>query len=221
MDTLDSMVSTYLHRAAQAYTSIYSSTNEAALPVPRMLDVLSTSAAADTLLRELSVLVSFLEDAEPASGGGRFAALELTGLAPVVEAYGRKSEQYMVAASTLKAMLESAFERENTRVALLTYTPAGADKRADDSRQPPPQSPLPKPTLAPGAGSSSTAGFTSVSACSNATSSCSGRGSCVSNTRAGKECFVCACATTKTAKGATEYWAGQACQRKDISQYVL
>jgi hypothetical protein len=217
VESLSSAVSTYLHRAAQAFTTIYSSASAADLPMPRMLDVLSTSAVGDALLRELSALVAFLEDPEPSSG--RFAALELTGLQPLADSYGRKSEQYIVAASLVKAMLESALARDNTRIALLTFSSAGADKREEDSRQPPAQSPIPKPTSVPIGGAAYTC-FTSAQACSNATSSCTGRGSCVPRTRAGQECFVCGCATTKTPKGAIEYWAGEACQRKDVSQCV-
>jgi hypothetical protein len=222
MDSLSSLVSTYLHRAGEAFTRIYSSSSTGAdLPVPRMLDVLSTSAKADVLLNELATIVAFLEEPEPASGTGKFAALELTGLKTLADAYGRSSEQYTVAASTVKATLESALARENTRVALLTFTPTASDKRADaDQRQPPAQSPLP----APGPGTSiprlpSTGQcFTTADACSNATSACSGRGACAATSRAGRQCFVCACATTKNAKNATLRWAGVGCERKDISQ---
>jgi hypothetical protein len=217
MDSLDSLVSTYIHRAAQAFSKIYSPSSAASVPVPRMLDVLSTSANADTLFTELSTLVEFLEDPETFNGAGKFAALELNGLGIIADAYGKDSEQYTVAASTVKATLESALAKPNTRVALLTYTSTGSNKREDGTRAPP-QSPLPAPGKTtprlPSAGQC----FTSASACNNATNTCSGHGACASTSRAGRECFVCACAATKDSKNRTQSWAGTSCQRKDVSE---
>ncbi|KAJ7075831.1 hypothetical protein C8R43DRAFT_1054067 [Mycena crocata] len=76
--------------------------------------------------------------------------------------------------------------------------------------RPPPQSPI---------GSISTC-HTTLDACSNATSSCSGRGECSGATKSGRTCFVCSCGTTRTGSGnqvKTETWVGESCERKDIS----
>jgi len=35
--------------------------------------------------------------------------------------------------------------------------------------------------------------------------------------KVGMTCFVCACSTTKDSMGRTENWAGEACERKDVS----
>jgi len=54
----------------------------------------------------------------------------------------------------------------------------------------------------------------------NSTSTCSGRGKCVEASKAGRTCFVCNCGKTTTGEGnkiKTDYWAGESCERKDIS----
>ena len=35
--------------------------------------------------------------------------------------------------------------------------------------------------------------------------------------KAGMTCFICACTATKDSMGRTENWAGEACERKDVS----
>src|SRR5258708_2766027 len=63
--------------------------------------------------------------------------------------------------------------------------------------------------------------FSSAEVCANSTYSCSGRGECVKATRAGKTCFSCSCHSTEDDAGRTIDWAGQMCERKDISVSVL
>jgi hypothetical protein len=63
--------------------------------------------------------------------------------------------------------------------------------------------------------------FTSLSACNNATNSCSGHGSC-KPFGSSKSCFQCKCTrttirTNKDGSKKTTLWAGAACQKKDIS----
>lgn len=63
--------------------------------------------------------------------------------------------------------------------------------------------------------------FTSLSACNNATNSCSGHGTCKPS-GSSKTCFQCKCTrttirTNKDGSKKTNLWAGAACQKKDIS----
>jgi hypothetical protein len=103
-------------------------------------------------------------------------------------------------------------------LALLTFTStpvpsAHANRQVEEEAAPQqsshatPQQPI---------GSLSTC-FSSGDVCEDATNGCSGRGVCVSASKAGMTCFVCACQVTTSDEGRTEAWAGEACERKDIS----
>ncbi|KAJ7623534.1 hypothetical protein FB45DRAFT_925936 [Roridomyces roridus] len=198
--SLYSVVSTYLHRAQHAYTSIYASDPS-----------LQTNKA--WFLEELASISSFFDKAE----SGAFAAAELSGLANMRKTYGVDSEEYQTVLDNTRKLLERAMSH-NIHIALLSFSPPPVRvKRADDPQvsqapfpRPPPQSPI---------GSISTC-HTSLDTCTNSTSSCSGRGECVSATKSGRTCFVCSCGTTTTGQGkqkSTEIWVGESCERKDIS----
>ena len=133
--------------------------------------------------------------------------------------YGLQSEEFSVAAETLKALFSSAISDPKVALAVITYP--GSSHQHSQRQQPPSQSPLPLPTLAPQMpiGSISTC-HQSQAACTNATDSCSGRGTCSQATKAGRSCFVCACNVTQDERGGKEWWVGDACERKDISGYV-
>ncbi|KAG1725417.1 uncharacterized protein EDB91DRAFT_1062235 [Suillus paluster] len=216
--SLTSLVSSYLHRATHAYSLIYS---DLAIPpegIPRTLDIFSAPTPAnEAFLAEISTLTKFFES----SSDDKFASLELTGLSQLASTYGRSSEQYQLAVRTVRAVLEATTADAKARVAVLSYTPSTIiDKRQP---QPPQQSPLPAPHPPTGPPARRLAScLPSADACSNATSACFGHGQCVSTINAGQECFVCACSDTKSASGKTESWAGEMCQRKDISStFVL
>lgn len=212
VSSFSSIISTYLHRAPHAYTHIFSLPSYDA-PVPRLLDVFSVSSSAtETFLTELSGIISFLES-DDAFYADRFGAFELKGLSEIARAYGRANEQYQLAAETLRAAVHSALAKEDLNLVLLTYD--GARAEAMRKREPQ-QSPLPPSIPQQPINSISTCHATE-DVCGNATSSCSGRGSCVKASRAGRTCFVCACSATKDSKGRTENWAGQSCERKDVS----
>jgi hypothetical protein len=211
LDSLTELVNSYAHRAAQTFARIYTTADATTRPPPRMLDVFSVSGASgDAFLSELSVLVDFLES--PPIQGGKFAALELTGLRALADAHGRDSETYRTAAETGRAIIESALSSPDVQLAVVSFSPAtGVSKRAAQ------QSPLPPPKPQEPIRTNVRC-FTDAEACGNATSSCSGRGQCVEAKRAGKSCFVCACAATKSEKGTTEHWVGEKCERKDVSR---
>ena len=216
VSSFSSIISTYLHRAPHAYTHIFSLPSYDA-PVPRLLDVFSVSSSAtETFLTELSGVISFLES-DDAFYADRFGAFELKGLSEIARAYGRASEQYQLAAETLRAAVRNALDKEDLNLVLLTYNGTNAEARR---KREPQQSPLPPSIPQQPINSVSTCHATEE-VCRNVTSVCSGRGSCVSASRAGRTCFVCACSATKDSKGRTENWAGQSCERKDVSGCVF
>ncbi|SAM81694.1 uncharacterized protein UBRO_03198 [Ustilago bromivora] len=64
--------------------------------------------------------------------------------------------------------------------------------------------------------------FTSATDLEKATNSCSGHGSAVKTSKGGKPCYRCQCKATEVRKGKKVYWAGAACEKKDIStEFVL
>ena len=158
-------------------------------------------------MSEISTLLDFVESD---STSGRFGAFELKGLGEIQRAFGSGSEQYRVAADSLRAIIESALAKRSINLAVLTHAPDSWVKRD------PQQSPIPSPFSNQPISSFSTC-HDSQEACEDATSGCSGRGQCVKASKAASTCFVCACATTKDAKGRTQKWAGAACERKDVS----
>ncbi|KAJ7091989.1 hypothetical protein B0H15DRAFT_834939 [Mycena belliarum] len=196
--TLSSVISTYLHRAAHAYTSIFSA------------DPSSQSRTA-WYTAELDSIASFFDGAQSAS----FAAAELSGLANMRTTHGTNSEEYQTSLAATQKLLEYAIDH-NIHVAMLTFS-SSASKRALASQAS--QAPFPRPPPQSPIGSVSTC-HTTLDACTNATSSCSGRGECAGATKSGRTCFVCSCGTTRTGSGnqvKTEIWVGESCERKDVS----
>ncbi|KIY74407.1 hypothetical protein CYLTODRAFT_448166 [Cylindrobasidium torrendii FP15055 ss-10] len=201
VDSLYSVVSTYLNRAKHAYTSIFEG-------VPSHGHYSSSSR-----------LSAFLDE----SHESEFSAIDLSGLATLRQKYGANSKQFQDAVATIREFVHNIAEKDCS-LAILSYAPPATlshSKRQAASQQPlppdhaPPQQPI---------GSVSTC-FDSEDACSDATDSCSGRGQCLQASKAGKTCFVCACAASKSGSGdktKTEYWVGDACERKDVSSsFVL
>ncbi|KAF8200000.1 hypothetical protein K438DRAFT_1717444 [Mycena galopus ATCC 62051] len=198
ISSLSSVISTYLHRATHAYTSIYSA------------DPASQTRKA-WYIAELDSIMTFFDKAQGAS----FAAAELSGLATIRSTHGVDSDEYRSALDVTRRLLDHAIDHD-IRIAMLTFSSSTymEAKRAEPSQapfpRPPPQSPI---------GSVSTC-HTTLDVCTNATSSCSGRGECASATKSGRTCFVCSCGTTSTGSGnqiTTETWVGESCERKDIS----
>ncbi|EST08443.1 protein of unknown function DUF3844 [Kalmanozyma brasiliensis GHG001] len=64
--------------------------------------------------------------------------------------------------------------------------------------------------------------FTSAESLEKATNSCSGHGKAGKTSRGGKPCYRCQCKPTEERKGKKVYWAGAACEKKDVStEFVL
>jgi hypothetical protein len=159
--------------------------------------------------------VTVIESDEP----GVFGALSLQGLDDLRMEYGRESEIYGVAAESTRALFESAIANDKKlSLALITFPSTLSFSTINDKRQQPPeQSPFPLPSPQQPISGISTC-FTTAEACGNATDGCSGHGSCLQANKIGRMCFVCACSATKDDEtGKLEEWAGEACERKDIS----
>jgi len=211
--SLSSLVSSYLDRARHAYSHIFS---QSTLPgsVPRIIDIFSVpSSASQQFLSEMTTLVDFLESDDIPTD--KFAALELRGLSALASEHGRDSEQYRMASETIRSFIDSAIEKRDLKLALVTVPPAVLEQKRQIQ---PPQSPLPPPIAGPAQPIDAVATcYTTAAACGNSTSGCSGHGECVQATKAGRTCYVCTCSATKDARGRTEHWAGNACERKDVS----
>ncbi|KAF7322167.1 DUF3844 domain-containing protein [Mycena kentingensis (nom. inval.)] len=201
-ESLDTVVSSYLHRAAHVYTSVFSP--------------LGSFDASESLQSfystQISSISSFLSSTEAA-----FAAQELSALRTLRSTLGPESPEYAAALQDTRSLLQTAVAR-GVKVALLTFSASAA---APVKRQVPSQAPFPSPRPAPQQpiGSIGTC-HTSLDACNNSTSSCSGRGECMSATKAGRTCFVCACGKTTSTVGTkvrSETWVGEKCERKDVS----
>lgn len=206
--SLDSLVSAFLHRAPSTYSQILSEASYPAHGVPRLLDIFSVpSIATGTFMSEMSTLLDFVESD---STSGKFGAFELKGLGEIQRAFGRGSEQYRVAADSLRAVIQSAMAKGSVNLAVLIHAPNSHEKRE------PQQSPIPS-TLPNQPISSISTCFDSQEDCEDETSSCSGHGGCVKVSKVGRTCFICACSATKDSKGRTENWAGEACERRDVS----
>lgn len=216
MDTLYPLVQTYIHRASELYTNVFPEFfSPSSQTRTRLLDVFAAPTEVNRVfISSVSSLVDYV-DTEPASASGydNFAAFELKGLQDLAKEYGRDSEAYQTALKILQAVFASAMERQDLSLAILTFSPSPLSKRADG-----PQSPLAPPVPPPAAPISAVSTcFQTADACANGTDTCSGHGECVAATKLGRTCYVCACVATVNEKGLTEEWAGEACERKDVS----
>ncbi|KAF4567247.1 hypothetical protein EYR40_006244 [Pleurotus pulmonarius] len=206
IDNPRSIITTYVHRARHSFSSIFVGLEDAYV----------AEDSAQEFVDSIRSLAKFLRETE--SPG--FAALDASPLTEIRNKYGPFSEQYTVTLLELRSLVNVAMTlSDNLNFAYLTYSNHVRDKRAAEAQQT--QSPLPSDRPAPQQpiGSISTC-FTTADACTNGTSSCSGRGQCVEAKKAGRSCFVCTCGVTKTGSGAktkTDVWVGESCEREDVS----
>ena len=195
-NSLSSVVSTYLHRARHTFASLYSSR-----------DISQT--------KDIQSLASFFNSAESPA----FASLDLSTIHDIRHTYGSSSNEYIQVADTLRTYLEQILDDNNFNLAIIALPPPSTSLfRRQDPAPPHTPSPLPQQPIG-----SISACFTTLDVCNNSTSSCSGRGTCVQASKAGRTCFVCSCDVTKIGEGnkvKTVTWAGQSCERQDVSGYV-
>lgn len=84
--------------------------------------------------------------------------------------------------------------------------------------------PTKKPSSSPSPLPKNLAGtcFTSAKDLEKATNECSGHGKAVKTSKGGRPCYRCQCKATEVRKGKKVYWAGAACEKKDVStEFVL
>jgi hypothetical protein len=179
---------------------------------------MNASPPTETFVSELSALVAFLE-ADDLSWD-RFGAFRITGLRTIADAYGRESEQYTLAASSLTAALRSAISKKPyLNMVIFTHPETRANDGGGRVERRQDQSPIPSQVPLPPVDSDRLC-FTSEEICYNSTDLCSGHGFCVAANRAGRSCFTCECETTQDSAGRSQYWAGGKCEREDVSGYV-
>jgi Domain of unknown function (DUF3844) len=162
-------------------------------------------------LDDVDELSEFFDSAD----GPAFAALEVSKLQDIRRKHGSSSTEYRAFASKLRLFLEDAIQhRPNFNIAVLTFKGPSLEARSPQ-QSPLPPSPMPQEPI----GGISTC-FTTEESCKDNTTSCSGRGQCVKASKSGRTCYVCACGVTTTGKGnkvKTDKWAGESCQKKDVS----
>ncbi|EUC64364.1 transmembrane protein, putative [Rhizoctonia solani AG-3 Rhs1AP] len=147
-----------------------------------------------------------------------FATFEITALDLLAEVYGRDSAQYRKAVDVIE-WLSIRHEGETYSLIVTPKTePAGHSYHQSRNIVAPIERRAPVPGSLP-----IYSCFQSADTCANSTSACSGRGSCVSVSRAGRTCYTCKCEPSRSQDGmTTTYWAGQQCERKDVSSaFVL
>lgn len=208
-ESLSTFLKTCIQRAWHVYAHVASQPSIPTQGIPRVLDIFSAPTPAnEAFLAEMLTLVNYL-DSTPASD--RFAALELTGISKLAASYGKSSEQYKLATETLQAAIEVVLADKSVHFALVTYAPSSQRRSpllADQSAQVTPSLPSVKAL---------SSCFSSLLSCTDETNNCSGHGQCANVTRAGQECFVCACTTTVSEAGKVQNWAGEMCERRDVS----
>ncbi len=220
-----SLLAAYADQASHVWETVVSSSSP--LPVhhsvPRFLDIFNLPAtpASIAFQREASSLTDFVEYGSAESE--KFGAFQISSLLKVAEQYGRDSEEYRLAKTTLALIVES-LEHTTTKLAVIVSTEPSTPQL---NKRQPPQSPLPPPLPSPHEPISAISTcYSSEELCEAETDSCSGHGSCAAATKVGRTCYVCACTSTQSDDGQgrikTTKWAGNACERKDISsEFVL
>ncbi|KAI5811861.1 hypothetical protein BZA77DRAFT_270845 [Pyronema omphalodes] len=159
------------------------------------------------------------------------AFCHLTSLQELISAYGEDSKQALLAHSLYEALLQKLSGGNVKTTLLLTpgvsgkaaFTIQPHPKRAHEAvssgvpaaQKKPPTTPKPAPI---GKGTRYEKCYDNEESCNNSTASCSGHGKC---RKSGKDCWSCTCKPTVLQSDeqhkSTTYWAGYACQKKDIS----
>ncbi|CAE6431519.1 unnamed protein product [Rhizoctonia solani] len=149
-----------------------------------------------------------------------FATFEITALDLLAEEYGRDSEQYRKAVDVIEWL--SILGWHEGEIYSLIVTPKTEPEGHSYHQARNMVAPIER--RAPVSGSVPIYScFKNADTCRNATSACSERGSCVPVSRAGRTCYTCKCEPSRSKDGmTTTYWAGQRCERKDVSSaFVL
>ncbi|KZT52186.1 hypothetical protein CALCODRAFT_520880 [Calocera cornea HHB12733] len=195
--TYTSLLATYAARLAllsptAAFSTAYNASSRPPAPLLAALDM-HPSPAAQRVEQGLQKLAAYADWVD--AGGPTGGVVELRGLGQLKTENERAYEE---ARSVLDAALTvPALANHNYALLVLPATsPAN-------------------PLLAQSSSSSSC--YTTSQSCESSTSSCSGHGHCASTTRAGRTCYVCTCSKALALAGQTTSWAGDKCDKVDIS----
>ena len=110
-----SLIQQYINLSLKTYHSVADSTTPSQHQSLRILDIFALSSVSSPLkseaiqkfLESLKNVVAFVEESQPSGNADRFGAFELNGLKDIEEEWGQESEQYLTAAATLKAIIQS------------------------------------------------------------------------------------------------------------------
>ncbi|KAJ3523885.1 hypothetical protein NMY22_g11239 [Coprinellus aureogranulatus] len=178
------------------------------------------------LLEDAEPLLEFFDTAEKPA----FAAVDAHKLKELRQTFGPNSNEYYAYSVRVRQLLDELIHNQaNLNIAILTYDADAPqpdplnvvevdDEEDVETRQT--QAPLPnRPAPQQPIGAISSC-FSTEEVCKNSTDFCSGHGGCVKASKAGRTCFVCTCSPSIKGEGSkkeTTYWAGQSCEKKDIS----
>ncbi|KAF8326627.1 uncharacterized protein EI90DRAFT_2929991 [Cantharellus anzutake] len=223
--TFVDLLNTYVEHAFSIFDHVrFSITTRPPSPKPShnkvILDIfdLTPSESTSLFIHELEELVNAIEASADVEHENSFLAFTINGLKHIEKEHGRSSDVYKAAVRILKGIISKVGEMSKKQKLALLVIPdeesrlISRSSKVDDTKREPEASERSIPIV-----HSKSQCFTSAEACTNATSSCSGRGECIKTTRAGKSCFSCSCHPTTDQYGRTITWAGQMCERKDIS----
>ncbi|KAG8983669.1 hypothetical protein FRB90_005843 [Tulasnella sp. 427] len=221
------LIHAYTERASHIFDSVFSSLSPFLASIKetpaykQLLDIFDLAGdAASHFVEEFGRLVEWVDEEiegkakATSSDEDKFSAFEVKGLAEVEKEHGRHSEQYLTAAKSVQAVLSNP-NLQRSKVAIVVVPPE-APRRHKRAPQSSAASSLLTASNNKVVFSTSTC-FKSNDTCTEKTNSCSGHGSCSGVTIAGKTCYTCSCSITKNDKGRKQWWAGQACERLDMS----
>lgn len=193
-------------RASHVYSTLASSAPSYTTTYPATVDTFAAHADAEEFLSTLAPLVAFIEE----EGADKFGVFELKGLAKLT------GEMRELATQTARAAIESAMARKDLKLVVLSspspVTTSSSSQVKHGKRAETSPSVAAFPQIV-----SDAICYATDDACVNATGGCSGHGSCAAGSKAGKTCYVCQCSASRDEGGRSTYWAGNACEREDVS----
>lgn len=116
IDSTSSLLQQYSHLASKTYHSVADAASEpSSHRSHRFLDIFSLTSvdspsksdAVEKYMTSINRVVSFVEESQQSENADRFGAFEVVGLKDIEAEWGQDSEQYLTAAATLKAAIQS------------------------------------------------------------------------------------------------------------------
>ncbi|KAG8958617.1 hypothetical protein FRC03_008956 [Tulasnella sp. 419] len=210
------LIHAYVEKAHHLFSDVFSSLEESitsSSAYKGLLDLFDmASHAASMFVDELGRMLELVDgEDEPDEGSDQFSAFQVNGLAEIQKEHGRDSEEYATAARSMEAFFSNP-SLQSRQVAIIVVP----SEKTSHSRRSAESETILSTNSNKIVFSVSTC-YKDNNTCVEATSGCSGHGSCNQVTKAGKSCFTCSCAVTEDSKGRKQHWAGLSCEKKDIS----